>query len=62
MNYRRIEIEYNDGTNQNITIDEFKGVRFYPDENYQVAHFGRDDGHGWRELVAAPLTSIKKWG
>jgi len=52
--HRRVEVHLTDGTDRSMVISEIK-------VEDGIAYFGRDDGNGFREFLAAPLTSIISW-
>lgn len=51
---RRITVHLNDGTDRTMVVSEIK-----IDEG--IVTFGRDDGHGFREFMSAPMDSITNW-
>lgn len=64
MSQRRITVKFVDGEERELVIDRRGGIRYDcgDDGKAVVAKFGRNDGSGWYELLAAPLTSIINWG
>ena len=63
MNHRKITIQFTDGTERTLVIDDVNGVRYDRDDLGQVAvvKFGRTDRTRWRECTAIPLHNIKCW-
>jgi hypothetical protein len=57
---KRITVHLNDGTDRQMVVSQIKVVSDSAG-NGIIARFGRDDGHGWREFLAAPLSSIVSW-
>ena len=59
-NKKRITVHLTDGTDRNLVVSL---IQITSDQagNGVIARFGRDDGKGWCELLAAPLTSIVSW-
>jgi hypothetical protein len=57
---RRITVHLIDGTERDMVISKIK-YDTTNDCTPVVARFGRDDGNGWVEFLAAPLTSIIYW-
>lgn len=57
---KRITVHLNDGTDRKMVVSLIDIVSD-PAGNGIIARFGRDDGKGWREFLAAPLTSIISW-
>ena len=51
---KRITVHLTDGTDRTMVITEIR-------IDGPIIRFGRDDGSGWREFLAAPLTSIISW-
>ena len=63
MNYRTITIHFINGKKKEMAIDAVNGIRYDGPVQHQpvVIRFGRTDSTRWRELLAAPLTSILYW-
>jgi hypothetical protein len=57
---KRITVRLSDGTDNHMVVSLIKLVTD-SNGNAVIAQFGRDDGNGWREFLAAPLTSIVCW-
>lgn len=51
---KRIKVHLIDGTDREMVITQIK-------IDGPIVRFGRDDGSGWREFLACPLTSIISW-
>ena len=56
----RITVHLNDGTDRTMVVSE---IRVEADDSGQgvIATFGRNDGHGFRPFMSAPLASITSW-
>ena len=61
MRKYRVTVHLTDGTDKTMVIGNsvLHPLGFWIEDG--VAHFGRDDGNGWHEFLAAPLTSIICW-
>jgi len=59
-NGKRITVHLTDGTDRTMVVSLIK-VESDAAGNGIIARFGRDDGNGWREFLAAPLMSIISW-
>lgn len=66
--HARITIRFMNGESHVLTVN-YNPATGKPDVKITgdspataVAHFGRDDGNGWYELLAAPLANIQSWG
>ena len=57
-----ITVRYTDGSERTVTVNRSADGQMYVPVEDGVAHFGRDDGDGWRAFFAAPLVNIKDWG
>jgi hypothetical protein len=57
---KRITVHLSDGTDRKMVVSLIQIVSD-PSGNGIIARFGRDDGNGWNEFLAAPLTSIVSW-
>ena len=57
---KRITVHLTDGTDRNMVVSLIK-IDSDSAGNGIIARFGRDDGNGWREFLAAPLSSIVSW-
>lgn len=57
---KSITVHLIDGTDRKMVVSLIEIVSD-PAGNGCIARFGRDDGNGWHEFLAAPLTSIVSW-
>jgi hypothetical protein len=58
---KQITVHLSDGTDRTMVVSQIK-IESDDNGNGIIARFGRGDGlTGWREFLAAPLTSIISW-
>jgi hypothetical protein len=57
---KRITVHLTDGTDRQMVVSLIQIVNDSAG-NGIIARFGRDDGCGWNEFLAAPLSSIVSW-
>ena len=62
MSTAAITVRFTDGTERTVTVNRDAGGMLRVPVLDDVAHFGRDDGDGWREFFAVPLVNVKDWG
>lgn len=65
MTSRKITIKFTDGEHRDLVVSvDRQGraeVKMYESEDWEIIHFGRNDGRGWVELLAAPVRSVLWW-
>lgn len=66
MSSKSITIKFTDGNTKTAVVstrlrDGRADVRMYEEEDWEILHFGRDDGRGWVEILAAPVRSVLWW-
>jgi hypothetical protein len=57
---KHITVHLIDGTDRKLCVSLIQ-IESDSAGNGVIVRFGRDDGRGWCELLAAPLTSIVSW-
>ena len=57
MDHRKVTVTFMTGEAKDIVIDRIDGMRIRDG----IAYFGRTDSARWRELMAAPLASVRDW-